>query len=104
MKPLWPPRPLSSLPRSTPGNSISDWAKMIGITPPWFTRRGRNCLPPPYTRRPRVYLACWTAIRRWAWVIRIDPMMMKTNSPSSVRIFPALIEFGPPRPLRSVCW
>ena len=44
---------------------------MIGITPPWLTRSGRYCLWPPKTRRPRVFLACWIGMRRWAWVIRI---------------------------------
>ena len=31
-------------------------------------------------------------------------MMMNTNRKTSVKIFPSVIEFGPPRPLRSVSW
>ena len=49
-QPLAAPPPLtqlSSQPKSTPGKSISDWAKMIGMTPPWLTRSGRYCRCPP---------------------------------------------------------
>ena len=46
-------------------------AKMIGMTPAWLTRRGRNGLPPWYIRRPRTREAYWTGIRRW-------PSLMKT--------------------------
>ena len=39
-------------------------AKMIGITPAWLTLIGKKWRCPPYTRRPRVCLACWIGIRR----------------------------------------
>ena len=44
-------------------------AKMIGITPAWLTRSGRNVWPPWYIRRPRTRLAYWIGIRRWpSWM------------------------------------
>ena len=44
-------------------------AKMIGMTPAWFTRSGRNVWPPWYIRRPRTRDAYWTGIRRWpSWM------------------------------------
>jgi hypothetical protein len=51
------------------GKSRMLTAKMIGITPAWLTRRGRNVAPPWYIRRPRTRLAYWTGIRRWpSWM------------------------------------
>ena len=44
-------------------------AKMIGMTPAWLTRSGRNVEPPWYIRRPRTRLAYWIGIRRWpSWM------------------------------------
>ena len=44
-------------------------AKMIGMTPAWLTRSGRNVWPPEYIRRPRTRLAYWIGIRRWpSWM------------------------------------
>ena len=39
------------------GNRRMLRAKMIGITPAWLTRSGRNVDPPWYIRRPRTRLA-----------------------------------------------
>ena len=39
-------------------------AKMIGMTPAWLTRSGRNVWPPEYIRLPRTRLAYWMGIRR----------------------------------------
>ena len=51
------------------GNSRMLTAKMIGMTPAWLTRSGRNVEPPWYMRRPRTRLAYWTGIRRWpSWM------------------------------------
>ena len=51
------------------GNSRMLTAKMIGMTPAWFTRSGRNVEPPWYIRRPRTRLAYWIGIRRWpSWM------------------------------------
>ena len=51
------------------GNSRMLTAKMIGITPAWLTRSGRNVEPPWYIRRPRTRLAYWIGIRRWpSWM------------------------------------
>ena len=51
------------------GNSRMLIAKMIGITPAWLTRSGRNVWPPWYIRRPRTRLAYWIGIRRWpSWM------------------------------------
>ena len=51
------------------GNSRMLIAKMIGITPAWLTRSGRNVWPPEYIRRPRTRLAYWIGIRRWpSWM------------------------------------
>ena len=44
-------------------------AKMIGMTPAWLTRSGRNVWPPWYMRRPRTREAYWIGIRRWpSWM------------------------------------
>ena len=44
-------------------------AKMIGMTPAWLTRSGRNVAPPWYMRRPRTRDAYWIGIRRWpSWM------------------------------------
>ena len=44
-------------------------AKMMGMTPAWLTRRGRNVAPPWYMRRPRTRLAYWMGMRRWpSWM------------------------------------
>ena len=51
------------------GNSRMLIAKMIGMTPAWLTRSGRNVWPPWYIRRPRTRLAYWMGIRRWpSWM------------------------------------
>ncbi len=51
------------------GNSRMLTAKMIGMTPAWLTRSGRNVWPPWYIRRPRTRLAYWIGIRRWpSWM------------------------------------
>ena len=51
------------------GNSRMLIAKMIGMTPAWLTRSGRNVWPPWYIRRPRTRLAYWIGIRRWpSWM------------------------------------
>src|SRR4029078_13510232 len=51
------------------GNSRMLTAKMIGMTPAWLTRSGRNVWPPWYMRRPRTRLAYWTGMRRWpSWM------------------------------------
>ena len=81
---------------SIPGNSISDWAKMIGMTPPWLTRSGRYCRCPPYMRRPRVCLACWMGMRRCACVIRIVPATTNTNDAARKIIFWAFIALALP--------
>jgi hypothetical protein len=36
-----------SQPKTTEGNSNRLLAKMMGITPPWLTRKGRYCRVPP---------------------------------------------------------
>src|SRR3954449_9713466 len=54
-------------------------AKMIGITPAWFTFSGRYCRVPPKTRRPRTCLADCVGIRRWLSVIAITPTTTATN-------------------------
>ena len=61
-------------------------AKMIGITPAWLTFRGRNCLVPPKTRRPRTCLADWVGIRRWLSVIAITPTTTAMKSPIKSKI------------------
>ena len=51
------------------GNSRMLTAKMIGMTPAWLTRSGRNVAPPWYMRRPRTRLAYWIGMRRWpSWM------------------------------------
>src|SRR6187399_3658930 len=51
------------------GNSRMLTAKMIGMTPAWLTRNGRNVAPPWYMRRPRTRLAYWMGMRRWpSWM------------------------------------
>ena len=40
-------------------------AKMIGMTPAWFTRSGRKVWPPWYIRLPRTRDAYWIGMRRW---------------------------------------
>ena len=51
------------------GKSRMLTAKMIGMTPAWLTRSGRNVWPPWYIRRPRTRLAYWTGMRRWpSWM------------------------------------
>jgi len=46
------------------GSARSDAAKMIGMTPPALTRKGRKVLWPPYTLRPTIRLAYWMGILR----------------------------------------
>src|SRR4026207_1454457 len=48
------------------GNSRMLIAKMIGMTPAWLTRSGRNVWPPWYIRRPRTRLGGWRGGRRRA--------------------------------------
>src|SRR3954467_336558 len=57
-------------------------AKMIGITPAWFTFSGRYCRVPPKTRRPRTCLADCVGIRRWLSVIAITQTTTATNRPA----------------------
>ena len=59
---------------------------MIGITPAWLTFKGRNCLVPPKTRRPRTCLADWVGIRRWLSVIAITPTTTAMNRPSKSKM------------------
>src|SRR5665811_998540 len=68
------------------GNSRMLTAKMIGMTPAWLTRSGRNVVPPWYIRRPRTRLAYWIGMRRWPSVTKTiaamaaTPKMAKTTS------------------------
>ena len=59
-----------------------DWAKMIGITPAVFTFRGMCVAAPPYIRRPTIFLAYCTGIRRWPWVIRMIAAITTTMNAS----------------------
>src|SRR3954471_8367705 len=59
-------------------------AKMIGITPAWFTFRGRYCRVPPKTRRPRTGLADCVGGRRCLSGIAIPPATTATNSPARI--------------------
>src|SRR5271170_1062291 len=56
-------------------------AKMIGMTPAWFTFSGRYWRVPPKTRRPRTCLADWVGIRRWLSVIAMTPTTTEMNRP-----------------------
>ena len=56
---------------------------MIGITPAWFTRSGRYCRVPPYTRRPRTCLALCVGMRRWPSVMNTTPATTAQNSTTS---------------------
>ena len=47
------------------GNAMIEEAKITGMTPLVFTRRGRWVGWPPYMRRPTTRLAYWTVMRRW---------------------------------------
>jgi len=58
------PGELVKYPAIWAGNSRMLTAKMIGITPAWLTRSGRNVWPPWYIRRPRTRDAYCTGIRR----------------------------------------
>ena len=51
------------------GKAISEAAKITGITPAMFTRRGRYVDPPPAERLPTTRFAYWMGIRRWpSWM------------------------------------
>jgi hypothetical protein len=56
-----------------PGKAMIDWAKMMGMTPALFTRRGMCVVWPPYIFRPTTRLAYWTGIFR-------SPSVMRTTS------------------------
>ena len=53
------------------GMSITDEAKMTGMTPAMFTLSGMNVLCPPIIRRPTTRFAYWTGMRRSPVVIQI---------------------------------
>src|SRR3954447_11313699 len=61
-------------------------AKMIGITPAWFTFNGRYCRVPPNTRRPRTCFADCVGMRLWLSVMAITPTTTATNSPARIAI------------------
>src|SRR3954453_16623715 len=51
------------------GNAITAAAKITGITPAMFTRRGIYVDPPAVCRRPTIRFAYWIGMRRWpSWM------------------------------------
>src|SRR3954447_9055133 len=61
--------------------AMMEAAKITGITPAMFTRKGRYVEPPDVIRRPTTRLAYCTGIRRWpSWmktIARITASAMK---------------------------
>src|SRR5712691_1961205 len=55
---------------SNVGKYSTDEAKMMGMTPAWFTLSGMYVLWPPIIRRPTIRFAYWTGIRRWPCSVR----------------------------------
>ncbi len=55
------------------GISMTDEAKITGMTPAMFTLSGMNVLVPPIMRRPTMRLAYCTGIRRSPVVIQMTP-------------------------------
>src|SRR5262249_3057093 len=58
------------------GITISDDAKITGMTPAWLTFSGKYVEVPPYMRRPTMRLAYCTGMRRWPCSTNTTPMMM----------------------------
>ena len=49
-------------PGKVAGNKISDWAKIMAMTPDWSTFKGRYVLWPPYILLPTILRAYCTGI------------------------------------------
>ena len=65
---------------SSIGKYSTDDAKMIGITPAWFTFNGMYVLPPDVIFRPTTRLANWMGIRRCPCSMKTTP----TTIPSAI--------------------
>ena len=64
---------------TVPGTMISDWAKMIGITPEELMRSGMNVFCPSRMRpRPMTLRGIWTGMRRAATVTATVPATTST--------------------------
>ena len=74
---------VASQPKRNRGKSRRLLAKMMGMTPDWFTRRGRYWRLPPKTRRPRTCLALWVGMRRCPWLMNTTPTTTPTKSRTS---------------------
>src|SRR5438093_5161045 len=80
------------------GKYRTDDAKMIGMTPAWFTFSGMYVDWPPIILRPTTRLAYWTGIRRWPCSIHTTATMMATpNSTRNVNLAdPAWLRMAAP--------
>src|SRR6184192_4886878 len=69
-----------------PGTMISDWAKMMGITPDELMRSGMNVFCPSRIRpRPMTLRGIWIGIRRAATVTATVPATTSTMMPSTMK-------------------
>src|SRR5438034_9283696 len=65
---------------TVPGTMISDWAKMIGITPALLMRSGMKVFCPSRMRpRPITLRGIWTGIRRAATVMATVPATTRSE-------------------------
>src|SRR5262249_17684619 len=69
------------------GITISDDAKITGMTPAWLTFSGKYVEVPPYMRRPTMRLAYCTGMRRWPCSTNTTPvMMMRAAQPTALKM------------------
>ena len=78
------------------GMSMTDEAKMMGMTPAMFTLSGMKVLVPPIMRRPTMRLAYCTGMRRSPLVIQMTP----TTTARAMMTKP-ICEAGPSSPGRT---